>query len=136
MSVCPTCEYPARRLWTFHRHPAFVETRGEDGAEWATCPACAQPWCEVMYEPHAAFSFWAAWPGNMAQWQDLRGKAGGVPFHEWHEAVIVEDYATLPAGEQAAVEAWRRRAFGLTPIDHRRPRFCRLSVDLEKFIAP
>jgi len=56
---------------------------------------------------------------------------------EWHEAVLVlvEDYATLPGEEKEAVEAWRRRAYGRTPIDERKPRFCQTSSDLEKFVA-
>lgn len=133
--MCSTCEFPVRRLWTFHKHPKFVDDHSEGRAIIEKCPTCSQLWCEVMYEPHGAFSFWAAWPKKKEDWLALLGRDEGLPYNEWHEAVIVEDYAKLPEEEKAAVEAWRRRAYGLTPIDQRKPRFCRSSADLDKFIA-
>lgn len=133
--MCSTCEFPARRLWTYHKHPAFVEEQSDGWAVMDKCPVCGQLWCEVMYEPHAAFSFWAAWPKKKEEWLALLKKNEGLPCYEWHEAVIVEDYAKLPVEEREAVEAWRRRAYGLTPIDSRKPRFCRVSADLDKFTA-
>ena len=133
--MCSTCEFPMRRLWTFDKHPKFIEDQSEGWAIIEKCPECGQLWCEVMYEPHGAFSFWAAWPKTKEDWLALLKKDEGLPYYEWHEAVICEDYTKLPPEEKEAVEAWRRRAYGLTPIDHRKPRFCRISTDLEKFIA-
>ena len=37
--------------------------------------------------------------------------------------------------EIEAVEAWRMRAYQLTPIDSRKPKFCLCSADIEKFIS-
>jgi hypothetical protein len=65
----------------------------------------------------------------------LLAKNEGLPYYEWHEAVLVEEYKNLPAEEQQAVESWRRRAYGTTAIDGRTPRFCNNSADLQKFIG-
>lgn len=99
------------------------------------CPSCAQLWCQVAYEPFSSFSFWAAWPKSVEDWLALLKKENGLPYYEWHEAVLLEDHKKLPADERKAVEAWRQRARGLTPIDHRNPRFCQRSTDLDVLTA-
>jgi hypothetical protein len=100
------------------------------------CPKCQQLWCMVSYEPHSSFSFWAAWPYKKEDWLAIiKRKDGGIPYYEWHESMIVENYLKLPPEEIATVEAWRKRAYGLTPIDSRNPKFCLSSADIEKFIT-
>jgi hypothetical protein len=133
-TMCTTCEYPARRLWSFHSHPRFVKVRSEGWGVIESCPECGQLWCEVMHEPHSAFSFWAAWPGSQEEWAAVLKIEEGLPYYEWHDAVLTEDYPKLPPNEKDAVDAWRRRAYGLTPIDSRSPRYCRSSEDIRQFI--
>lgn len=133
--MCSTCQFPARRLWTFQKHPKFVPVQSDGWAIIERCPACGQLWCRVAYEPHSAFSFWAAWPKKQEDWLRLLQSDEGLPYYEWHEAVLIEDYGKLPGEEKEAVEAWRRRAYGRTPIDERKPRFCQSSSDLEKFVG-
>ncbi len=59
----------------------------------------------------------------------------GLPYYEWHEAVVVEEHEKLPKAERDAIEAWRNRALGRTPIDERSPRYCHASSDIQRFIA-
>ncbi len=102
----------------------------------AKCSPCSQLWCEVAYEPFASFSFWAAWPWDVDAWLNLLTKNEGLAYYEWHEAVLVEEHENLSKEEREAVEFWRRRSSGRTPIDHRTPRFVETSADLQKFLTP
>ena len=134
--MCITCEFPSRRLWTYKRHPKFASVHLEGWAAIEKCPECSQLWCEVAYEPHSAFSFWAAWPAKKEDWLAIiKRKDDGIPYYEWHEAMVVENYLKLSEEEIEAVEAWRMRAYQLTPIDSRKPKFCLCSADIEKFIS-
>lgn len=133
--MCSTCEFPSRRVWTFQEHPEFASEHRDGWAQLDRCPECNQLWCRVGYEPYASFAFWAAWPSTKEAWINVLNRDNGLPYYEWHEAVVVEEHMNLTKAERDAVEAWRRRAYGHTPIDERKPRYCRASSDIQQFIA-
>ena len=132
--MCTTCQFPTRRLWTFQHHPEFASEHRDGWARLDLCPHCGQLWCRVGYEPYASFTFWAAWPSTKKAWIKILNRDHGLPYYEWHEAVVIEDHAKLPKAESDAVAAWRSRARGRTPIDERRPRYCPRSSDIQRFI--
>lgn len=118
--ACGTCEAPARRLWSFARHPPFTRVEAAGWAVLDRCPDCLRLWCSVAYEPHAAFTFWAAWDDSAASWRQSATGEGAIRYFEWHEAVLAAEYPRLAPAEQDAVDEWRRRAYGRTPLDRRR----------------
>jgi hypothetical protein len=128
--TCAHCHYPSRSLWTFDAPPEFEELAAKNYMGLCRCPKCAQLWCGVPYEPHASFWFWVAWPYSAEEWHTLIEREDGRLLGEWHEAAVVELHVSLPSKDRDVVEAWRRRAYGFTPIDHRVPRFIRQTSDL------
>ena len=133
---CKECLYPQRRLWTYLVYPEFIDLKTGNWISLKKCPACDQLWCEVPYEPYAAFKFWAAWPYSIEEWERLNKIDSALILHEWHSSVIREDFKTLPEKEKEAVEHWRDRSYrNYNPID-RKPdnKYCTESSDLDKYI--
>jgi hypothetical protein len=103
------------------------------------CPDCGQLWCEVPHEPYASFLFWTAWPSTEEQWRRLIQIDQGRILHDWHDAVLREDYALLEGEEKEAVAFWRERTYRhYNPIDRSpefsKPKYCSTSKDIEKYV--
>ena len=121
----PSCEFcgaPQRSLHVYGRAPALEELETGDWLTLDACPECSQLWVEVPYEPYAAFTFWAAWPGTEDQFWRLHEIEQAQPIHEWHKAVIRQQGPQLEGEDLEAIEKWRdRTSRNHNPID--RPDF-------------
>lgn len=103
------------------------------------CPICEHLWCDVPHEPYASFDFWTAWPFSEEEWKRLIRIDQGLILHEWHDAIIREDFRLLPRREFDAVEGWRNRTYRhYNPIDRgpdvQKPRYCETSEDISRYI--
>ncbi len=116
--MCETCERPERSLWTFLNYPKLLEVVVGNWVMLRRCPECEALWCEVPHEPYASFVFLTAWPYDEQTWQSVHEIENGIVLHEWHDAVIREQWQNLADPEREAVEQWRDRTYRhYNPID-------------------
>ena len=115
---CSRCGAPDRLLWTFGQPPNLEELETGDWNWLEQCEACGSLWVCVAYEPYASFKFWTLWPGTRDSWARLNSRENARIVHEWHAAVLRENWHKLPLGERGHVEAWRDRTYRhYNPID-------------------
>jgi hypothetical protein len=135
---CSSCEAPTRQLWTFGIHPQF---NGVGSGEWNTleeCLECAALWVGVPHEPYGSCHFWTPWPADVAAWRRLNAREHALIIHEWHNAVLRENWQLLSPPELKHIEWWRIRTNrSLNAIDRNgeRPvRYVENSADLRQFL--
>ncbi len=117
---CENCQAPRRKLWTYGRKPSLNDVGVYNWLTLLKCSACEQLWASSPYEPYAAFEFLVAWPYARLQWEAVHELSADLPhpqqstgqiLREWHEAMIREQWKTLPPDEQQFVTAWRDRSY-------------------------
>jgi hypothetical protein len=137
---CPTCDADERSLWTFGRPPALVEKSVGNWNTLEECKTCGALWVQIPHEPYASFRFWTRWPSTFENWRRLNDREEALIVHEWHNAVLRETWADLPADERAHVEAWRERTYRhYNPIDRGpdtpKPTYVQSASDLQNYIS-
>jgi hypothetical protein len=116
--MCKTCGFPERTLWTFHNCPKLPDVAVGNWMALKQCPDCRAYWCEVPHEPYAAFTFLTFWPYDADAWQRVHSLDNGNALHEWHDAVLREQWQSLTDDEQEAIQRWRDRTYcHYNPID-------------------
>jgi len=140
MNNCETCGHPGRVLWTFGHYPKLIKVKSRNYMSLEQCPECGHQWCMVPEEPFGSFPFWVSWPYEQQVFDLLIQKERGLLLHEWHEAMILENWQSLPAFEREYVEQWRNRTGRKHNFidEHlnkeRRPKkYIEKSWDIEKF---
>jgi hypothetical protein len=136
--MCETCGEPTRLLWTYENYPRLQDVKVGNWVSLQCCPQCGRLWCSIAHEPYAGFTFLTAWPYDVQSWLDVHGD-DGTKLHEWHDAVIREEWKTLSEVEREAIERWRDRTYRhYNPIDQGpdvpTPKHIRMASDLAKII--
>lgn len=138
--MCDTCGRPQRSLWTFENYPQLAEVKVGNWIALQRCPECSALWCEVPHEPYASFTFLTAWPFDEQAWQSVHDIDEARPLHEWHDAVIRENWEELPRPEREAVERWRDRTYRhYNPIDRGpevpKPKYIHVASELASVVS-
>lgn len=116
--MCSTCESPERVLWTYASYPTLDEVALGNWMCLRRCPDCGHLWCEVPHEPYASFTFLTSWPYAQDDWQRIHDQDNATTLHEWHDAVIRENWQGLASQEREAIDRWRDRTYRhYNPID-------------------
>ena len=139
-SECDNCSAPNRLLWTFGRLPLLESVAVGDWNELKRCSTCSVLWVSVPHEPYASFEFVTLWPFNQSQWQRLNADGSARAILQWHDAVISEQWETLPESEIEFVNRWRDRTYrNYNPIDagpgYKKPTIITHSADLMRLIS-
>ena len=136
--VCSSCEMPVRHLWTFGMHPQFI---GVGSGDWNTleqCAECGALWVCVPHEPYESCRFWTPWSSDAATWRRLNAREHALIIHEWHNAVLRENWELLSPPELEHVEWWRNRTYrSLNAIDRKNERpvqYVEKSTDLQSYL--
>lgn len=117
--MCSTCQSHIRHLWGPNQQK--LELRTIHDGYWISlqqCPECDTYWVYSPYEPYASFSYWVKWLGNSDSWETIHSHDNGATIRAWHKMEIRKHWRKLPATDQQAIEAHRRRSyFSHNPID-------------------
>ena len=137
---CEICERPGRTIWTFGRRPTLEDVSVGNWNSLEKCAGCGSLWVSVPHEPYASFPFWTWWPSDETNWSQLNERDSALIVHEWHNAVIREQWPSLPDDEQVHVERWRDRTYRhYNPIDRGpdvgRPKFVETVADVSKYLS-
>ena len=136
--MCPTCQSPERVLWTFGNYPRLPDVQVGNWMTLHQCRDCGAHWCSVPHEPHGGYVFLTAWPYRAELFARLNERDDAAILHEWHDAVIRENWMHLSAEEIAWIEQWRDRTYrNYNPIDRgpekKQPRFIREARDIDRY---
>ena len=137
---CDNCESPDRLLWTLGRLPVLESVSVGDWNKLKCCSSCNALWVSVPHEPYASFEFVTLWPSTQIQWERLNSEDAARVVHQWHNAVIAEQWANLPELEIEFVDRWRDRTYrNYNPIDagpgYTPPTIIKHSDDLTRLIS-
>ncbi len=136
---CSNCQAPQRLLWTFGKLPKLDEVETGNWNEIKRCTTCDGLWVSVTHEPCVAFEFLPYWPYDVPTWRGLNSRDNAKPIHEWHNAVIRENWQSLPENEKQLIEQWRIRTYrNYNPIDRgtdeKPPVYVASAMDIEALI--
>jgi len=125
-------------MWTFGNYPRLPEVQVGNWITLHRCPDCTAYWCSVPHEPYGGYTFLTAWPYGSELFEQLNARDNATILHEWHDAVIRENWMRLSAEEVSWVEQWRDRTYRhYNPIDRgpemKQPRFIHEVRELARY---
>lgn len=133
MSKCSNCEAPNRQLWPpISGLPELEEVKVGNWIKLLECENCNVLWCEVPYEPYAAFKYLVIWDFTKRDWIELHSMDDGEILRKWHSQQIRLLWENLSKEEKKTVKHHRIRSYGLNPIDKEKKEEI---IDLKKLIS-
>jgi hypothetical protein len=119
---CWVCEAPERRVWTPRADvPAFETVAERTWTVLGRCANCGRFWVRGSYEPFEAFVYWVLWPLAPDDFSRIAGLADELVIGAWITAEIMEQAASLPHPDQAAISWHHERSYGRDPAHEHDP---------------